>query len=92
MSLIHLATLIINPDIPKVSTGPEEFKKIMNIVFEIMGALAVLMIVIGGFRYIVSGTNPDSVSASKRMIIYSLVGLLVIAFAATIVNFVVDKL
>lgn len=90
MSLLQLATLIVNTG-PLPKADPD-FKKIVNIILEIMGALAVLMVVIAGLRYITSGTNPDSVAAAKRMIIYSIIGLLVIALAASLVNFVLVKL
>jgi len=64
---------------------------ILNIIFSVMGALAFLMVIIGGFRYTLAGGNADSVAGARRMIIYSVVGLVVIALAASIVNFVVNK-
>lgn len=72
-------------------TDASGFSHIMNIIFGVMGALAFLFVVIGGFRYTLSGGNSDSVAEARRMIIYSIVGLVVIALAASIVNFVVDK-
>lgn len=56
-----------------------------------MGALALLMLVIAGFRYTISQGDPTSVANSRRMIIYTIVGLVVIALAATIVNFILNK-
>jgi multisubunit Na+/H+ antiporter MnhB subunit len=58
-------------------------------VLAITGAIAVLIIVIAGFRYIVSQGNPNEVTTSRNAIIYSLVGLIVIIAAYAIVNFVV---
>jgi hypothetical protein len=57
-----------------------------------MGALAFLMLVIGGFRYTISQGDPTRVADSKRMVVYSIFGLVVIALATTIVNFVLDRL
>ena len=57
-----------------------------------MGALALLMLVIAGFRYTISGGDPTAVANAKRQITYVLVGLIVIALAATIVNFVLGKI
>lgn len=56
------------------------------------GGLALLMLVIGGLRYIISDGNPEKTATSKRMIVYSLVGLLVIALASVIVNLVLNRL
>jgi len=62
---------------------------IVNTVLAITGAIAVLVIVVAGFRYIISQGDPNAVSTSKNAIIYSLVGLVVIIAAFAIVNFVV---
>jgi hypothetical protein len=64
---------------------------ILNIIFAVMGALALFMLVIAGFRYTISQGDATRVADSKRMITYTLAGLVVIALAATIVNFVLDR-
>ena len=56
-----------------------------------MGALALFMLVVAGFRYTISQGDPTGVENAKRMIIYTIVGLVVIALAATIVNFVLGR-
>jgi len=48
------------------------------------------IIVLAGFRYIISQGNPNEVATAKNAIIYSLVGLVVIMFAFAIVNFVLE--
>jgi len=68
-----------------------DFTKISNIVFSIMGALALLMLIIAGLRYTISQGDATKVADAKRMITYTLIGLIVIAFAATIVNFVLNR-
>lgn len=64
---------------------------IFNILFVIIGAIAVLMVVIGGFRYIRAGSNETIVAESRRQIVHALVGLIVVISAAAIVNFVLEK-
>jgi len=73
-------------------TSANSLNDILNIVFVIMGAVAFLMVVIGGFRYTIAGSNSDNVSSARRQIIYSVVGLVVIALAASIVNFALGRL
>ena len=67
------------------------FTKILNIVLSVMGAIALLMLIIAGLRYTISQGDATKVADSKRMILYTLVGLVVIALAATIVNFVLNR-
>jgi hypothetical protein len=49
------------------------------------------MLVIAGFRYTLSQGDPTKVADSKRTMTYSIVGLVVIALAATVVNFVLNR-
>lgn len=65
---------------------------ILNIVFGIVGALSFLFVVIGGFRYITSQGDPQSVAKAKGTIIYALVGLVVAILAESIVSLVASKL
>lgn len=89
----YIAQILNQNDVnlPKPSASSDTFTHILNIVFEIMGALALLMVVIAGFRYTISSGDPNGVATAKRMMIYSIVGLVVIALAATLVNFVLGK-
>lgn len=64
---------------------------IVNIIIYILGfsaALAVLFIIIGGIRYIVSAGNAEAADSAKRMILYAILGLVVILFSYVIVNFI----
>jgi hypothetical protein len=81
-----LLSQILNSDpLPNVNTdsGSDNIKVALNIVFGILGALAFLMIVVAGVRYV----RADA----KRQIAHALVGLIVAAFAVTIVNFVLNR-
>jgi hypothetical protein len=50
------------------------------------------MIIIGGFRYITAGGDSNNVSAAKNTIIYAIIGLVIVAFAQIIVQFVLNKI
>ena len=67
-------------------------KNVVNILLFIVGIAAVIMIIIGGLRYVTSSGDQSQVTAAKNTILYSVVGLVVAALAYAIVNFVVDKL
>jgi hypothetical protein len=65
---------------------------IVNLLSAIVGIVAVIMIIIGGFRYITSGGNDTSVTAAKNTILYAIIGLVVVALAQIIVRFTLSKL
>jgi hypothetical protein len=64
-------------------------KTIVNILLYVLGAIAVIMIVIGGIRYATSNGDAGSVKSAKDTILYSVIGLIVAIMAYAIVNFVV---
>ncbi len=65
---------------------------IVNTLSVIVGVAAVIMIIIGGFRYVTSGGNDASVTSAKNTILYAIIGLVVVALAQIIVHFVLSKL
>lgn len=62
--------------------------KVVNILSVIVGIIAVIMIIFGGFRYITSGGDSSNVSSAKNTLIYAIVGLVIVALAQFIVHFV----
>jgi cytochrome bd-type quinol oxidase subunit 2 len=66
-------------------------KNVINLFSLIVGAVSVIMIVYGGFKYITSGGNDGNVSGAKNTILYALIGLVIVALAQVIVRFVLTK-
>jgi hypothetical protein len=64
-------------------------KTIVNVMLFILGAIAVLMIIIGGIRYTTSNGDANSTKGAKDTILYAVIGLIVAILAYAIVNFVV---
>lgn len=67
------------------------FAEISRVLLFIVGAVAVIMIVIGGLRYVISGGDASQVQAAKNTILYALVGIIVAILAYAAVNFVVNS-
>jgi hypothetical protein len=67
-------------------------RKLVNIFSAVVGVVAVIMIIFGGFRYITSGGNDTSVTGAKNTILYAIIGLIVVALAQLIVHFVLKQL
>ena len=65
-------------------------KKVVNIFSIIVGIVAVIFVIYGGFRYITSGGDSGSVGNAKNTLIYALVGLVIVALAQLIVHYVLS--
>jgi hypothetical protein len=65
---------------------------ILNTIIFLVGAVAVVMLIIGGFRYVISGGSKDQVSEAKNTIMYALIGIVIAVISFAIVNFVTGAL
>lgn len=66
-------------------------KTIVNVLLFILGAVAVIMIVIGGIRYTISQGDSNAITSAKNTILYAVIGLVVALLAYAIVNFVIAQ-
>lgn len=65
--------------------------RVVDTLLFILGAVAVIMIIIGAFRYVTSGGDSGAITAAKNTILYAVIGLVVAILAYAIVNFVVSS-
>jgi cytochrome bd-type quinol oxidase subunit 2 len=66
-----------------------KLNSIINTIFFVGGAVAVLIIVIAGLRFVLSDGNADSVKGARNAIQSAVIGLIVLVLARAIVAFVV---
>lgn len=64
------------------------FQTVTNVLLYLLGAISVIMIIIGGLRYVVSGGNSTNVTAAKNTILYAIVGIIIAILSYAIINFV----
>ena len=62
----------------------------INLMLYAVGVISVIMLIYGGFRYVISGGQKESVTAAKNTILYAIVGLIISIFAYAIVKFVIS--
>jgi len=67
------------------------FQTITNVLLFIIGAVSVVMLIIGGIKYTVSQGDSTDVTSAKNTILYSIVGLVVAILAYAAVNFVIGN-
>ncbi|MEO8105469.1 MAG: pilin [Candidatus Saccharibacteria bacterium] len=63
---------------------------IVNILSQIVGVLAVIMVIWAGFKYITSGGDSNKITSAKNTLIYAIIGLVIVALAQIIVHFVIS--
>jgi hypothetical protein len=66
-------------------------KTVLEILSWAVGIIAVIMIIIAGLRYITSGGDANGVNGAKNAILYAIVGIVIVAMAQIIVQFVLQK-
>jgi hypothetical protein len=64
---------------------------VINLFSLVVGIVAVIMIIVGGLKYITSGGDSGNVTGAKNTILYAVVGLIVVALAQVIVRFVLNQ-
>lgn len=74
--------------LPNPSATSDTITTVLSIVFGVTASIAILMIVIAGFRYVIANGDPKDMADAKNTIIYALVGLLISLAAFSIVTFV----
>jgi hypothetical protein len=68
------------------------FITVTNILLFVIGAIAVVMLIIGGIRYVVSSGDQNAVTSAKNTILYAIIGIVVAFLAYAAVNFVTSQL
>ncbi len=62
---------------------------VINLVLGLLGLIAVVIILIGGFKWMTAGGNEDRVGEAKKMITQGLIGLVIILAAWGIASWVI---
>lgn len=68
------------------------FTTVVNVLLFVIGAISVIMLIIGGIRYTISAGDSGNVTAAKNTIMYALIGLVIAFLAFAIVNWVLGAI
>ena len=66
-------------------------QQVVNVLLFLIGAVSVIMIILGGIRYVLSNGEASQIAAAKNTILYAVIGLIVSLLAYAIVGFVVEQ-
>ena len=66
-------------------------KTIVEVLLTAVGAISIIMIVIGGIMFALSSGDAQKAAKARNTVLYAVVGLIVSIFASAIVNFVFNR-
>jgi hypothetical protein len=69
----------------------DTIKLVIRIFQVVVGLISVFMIILGGLKYITSGGDSSGVGTAKNTILYAIIGLVVVALAEVVVQFVLNR-
>jgi hypothetical protein len=82
---------ITNP-LGDIDTPQKLIGKIINSALGIVGSIALVMFIYGGFTWMLAAGNAEAVSKGKNILIWSVIGLVIIFSSYALVNFVFDSI
>ena len=65
---------------------------ISNILLSLIGVVAVVMLIIGGFRYVAAAGDSKAIEGAKNTILYAIIGIVVAFSAWASISFVTNQL
>lgn len=71
---------------------PEIITFVINLLSVIIGIVAVVMLMYGGFKFITSRGDPNNTASAKNTIVYALIGLAIAVSSQIIVKYVLARL
>jgi ketopantoate hydroxymethyltransferase len=66
--------------------------RIVKIVISFLGLIAVVIIIIGGFKWMTSGGNEETIKKAKKLMINGIIGLVIIVLAYAIASFIISAI
>ncbi len=78
-------------NVPKGDLSNDAVQTVLQIVFALIGAVAVIILMLAALKYITSRGDPQAVAKAKNTIVYAAIGLVISVSAFTIVSFVIKS-
>ncbi len=73
------------------SQGNAAIQNVINLLLFAIGIIAVIVIIIGGIKYVTSDGDSSKLKGARETILYAVVGLVIALLAYSIVRFVVGR-
>jgi cytochrome bd-type quinol oxidase subunit 2 len=91
--LFKMAALLEQSEVPGIKNISDStlFDNVLNVFYFLAGLVAVIVIILAGMRYATSSGDAGKVTSAKNQLLFAVIGLIVIAVAFVITNFVVGR-
>jgi len=64
----------------------------INTLLTLVGVISVIMLIIGGIRYIISSGDQNAVTTAKNTILYAIIGLIIALLSYAAISFITGNL
>lgn len=88
---LSLPKLWNKPEVTSINDVVDVLFNIIKIALYAAGILAVVFVIYGGIQYITSAGDSDKVKRAKDTVINSVIGIVIVIFAYSIVDFIARK-
>jgi len=78
--------------VPTTTLSTTSTSTVIKLILTLAGGVALIVIFVAGFRFVISQGNPDATVKARNTIVYALIGLVIITLAYNIVTFVLLRL
>ena len=78
--------------IPELSTASQVILRVIEILLAIAGLVAVIFLIVGGFRYITAGGNEETAEGAKKTLVNAIIGVVIVILAFVIVRVISNAL
>lgn len=72
-------------------SGTEAIGRIIKIALGFLGLIALVIVMISGFKWMTSNGNEEKIKSAKKMLLNGVIGMIIILFSYVIVNFIIKK-
>lgn len=76
---------------PKSISLSQAISQTVNLLLFIVGVASVIVLIVGGLRYVLSGGDPKNTAAAKDTILYAVIGIVVALLSWAIVSFILNQ-
>lgn len=90
--LFKLLAITKPPSLPDTDPNTDTVKNVLKFGFRLAGAIALLVIIISGFRYVLSRGDANNIKKSKEAIFYAIAGLVIAMSGYGIVTFIFSRI
>lgn len=71
---------------------PTTIASIIRVILGFLGVVAVVIIMIGGFKWMTAGGNDDKVKSARKVMVSGIIGLVIVLSAFAIAQFVISSI